>query len=142
MVDKLHHPRTEGPEQKHPGAYQQDMNPDAAAGQNFGLTGPHPEKDNPTTAYDVKEAHHLLHEFTDDLLKQIPILPVGIRLEQDASYLDLRDPQRREFKATSDMRSGEDNLFVPKSEVDYQLWNRLIGVTTPERTGQGGTSNS
>jgi hypothetical protein len=24
---------------------------------------------------------------------------------------------------------------VPKSEVDYQLWNRLIGIDNPERLG-------
>ncbi len=38
-----------------------------------------------------------------------------------------------EFKATSGMEAGR--LIVPKSEVDYQLWNRLRGVTDPARTG-------
>jgi hypothetical protein len=33
------------------------------------------------------------------------------------------------------MEVGPDNWYVPKSEVDYQLWNRLIGVTSPERLG-------
>ena len=125
------------PSEKHPPEAQRDLNPEGAAGINYGRVGPHPEKNNPRTAFDVKEAHRWLDGFTDDLLKQIPILPAGSRLEQDASYLDLADPARREFKATGDMEAGPDHLYVPKSEVDYQLWNRLIGVTNPARTGQG-----
>jgi hypothetical protein len=135
MTDKLHDPKTQGPEHKHPDPYQQDLNPEAAAGQDFGLIGPHPEKEHPRTAYDVKEAHRQLEGFTDDSLKRIPILPAGSRLEQGATYLDLRDPSRREFTAIGAMRAGTDNLYVPKSEVDYQLWNLLRGVTDPARTG-------
>jgi len=123
------------PSDKHPPEYQRDLNPEAAAGINYGLVGPHPEKDNPRTAYEVKEVHRRLAEFTDDQLKQIPILPAGSRLEQDATYLDLADPDRKEFKATSGMRAEPESLLVPKSEVDYQLWNRLRGVTDPARTG-------
>jgi len=121
------------PTEKHPPEYQKDMNPDAAAGINYGLVGSHPEKGAYKTAYDVKEAHRRLSDLTDDLLKQIPIMPTGSRLEQDATYLDLAD--RREFKATSGMEVRADQLLVPKSEVDYQLWNRLRGVTDPARTG-------
>jgi len=29
----------------------------------------------------------------------------------------------------------DDDWIVPKSEVDYQLWNKLVGVTNPARTG-------
>jgi len=123
------------PSDKHPPKYQQDLNPDAAAGINYASVGPHPERDNPRTAYDVKEAHRLLHDFSDDQLRQIPIMPAGSRLEQDATYLDLADPGRKEFKATSGMAVESGGLVVPKSEVDYQLWNRLRGVTDPARTG-------
>src|SRR3954466_3126020 len=128
MTQKVYDPST-----KHPPEYQQDMNPDAAAGINYGKVGPHPEKDRHRMAHDVKEAHRLLEGFTDDLLKQIPILPEGSRLEQDATYMNLAD--RKEFTATSGMEVGAGNLIVPKSEVDYQLWNRLRGVTDPARTG-------
>jgi len=121
------------PTDKHPPEYQNDLNPNAAAGINFGLVGPHPEKDAHRTAYDVKEAHRRLNDFTDDLLKQIPILPAGSRLEQNATYMDLTD--RQEFTATSDMEARPEQFLVPKSEVDYQLWNRLRGVTDPARTG-------
>jgi hypothetical protein len=34
------------------------------------------------------------------------------------------------------MTAGQHHMYVPKSETDYQLWNRLIGVTNPERTGE------
>src|SRR4051812_30034411 len=94
MTSRIYHP-----EDKHPPEYQADLGPDASKGINYGSVGPHPERDNPRTAYDVKEAHRLLSGFTDDLLKQIPVLPPGTRLEQDAVYLDLRDPARAEVHA-------------------------------------------
>ena len=50
--------------------------------------------------------------------------------------LDLADPNRAEFKALGNMEAGPDNCYVPKTEVHYQLWNRLIGVTDPARTGE------
>jgi hypothetical protein len=31
------------------------------------------------------------------------------------------------------MVAGPDNRYVNKSDVDYELWNRLIGVENPER---------
>jgi hypothetical protein len=127
--------RVYDPGDEHPPKYQGDLNPDAAAGINFGSVGPHPERDNPRTAYDVKEAHRLLHELTDDQPKQIPILPEFSRLAQDAAYIDLADPDRKEFTATSGMAVRPGGLIVPKSEVDQQLWNRLRGVTDPARTG-------
>ena len=45
------------------------------------------------------------------------------------------------FAAAPDTPGGDqeataESRYVPKSEVDYQLWNRLIGVDNPERTGE------
>ena len=77
--------------------------------------------------------HRLLEGITDDGRRQIPVLWPGARLEQGATYIDLRDSQRQEFTATGDMSVADDNWHVPKSAVDYQLCNRLIGVTTLER---------
>lgn len=130
MTQKVYDPST-----KHPPESQRDPDPEAAAGINFGTVGPHPEKDTPRTAYDVKETRRRLDGFTDDQLRLIPILPEGCRLEQDARYLDFSEGDRREFTATSDMTVGPGRLIVPKTEVDYQLWNRLRGVTAPARTG-------
>jgi hypothetical protein len=85
------------------------------------------------TAYDIKDVHRLLEGITDDGLKQIPVLAEGTRLEQGATYIDLRDPTRREMTATADLVAGPDNWYVPKAGVDYELWNRLIGISNPER---------
>jgi hypothetical protein len=38
------------------------------------------------------------------------------------------------------MQAGANDRYVPKSEVDYQLWNRLIGIDNPERLGEADDS--
>src|SRR3954453_7339508 len=120
------------PGQQHPEEWRRDLNPNAMAGQNVGLENPHPEQ-TARTAYDVKDAHRMLEGITNDGLKQIPVLWPHTRLEQGGTYIDLRDPQRREFTATGDMEAGADNWYVPKAAVDYELWNRLIGMSNPDR---------
>lgn len=122
-----------------PDEWQQDLNPNSMAGQNVGLEGPHPEKDAPN-AYEIKELHSQLKSLTSDELKQIPVLPSGSRLEQGAKYIDLMAPERKEFTAMGSMEAGPDNCYVPKTEVDYQLWNRLTGVQNPERLGEANES--
>lgn len=82
-------------------------------------------------AYDLKELVNAMPELSSDELKSLPILPVGTRLEQGATYLDLKDPTRQEFKARSDMTVGDNSWMVPKHEVDYELYNRLRGVSHP-----------
>jgi hypothetical protein len=122
------------------GAYE-ELNPEtgrtepgAGGGYNAGLAGPHPEKGNDRTAFDAKDAHGALARFTDDELKQIPILPEGARLEEGATYLDLADPVPTEVTAHGVMEAGKGHLYVAKTEVDYELWNRLRGIDDPERT--------
>jgi hypothetical protein len=122
------------PGDQHPEEWRRDLNPDALAGQNIGRAGPHPAKDA-LTAYEIKQIHRQFHGFTDDELKRIPVLPQGSRLEQGATYVDLQDERLNGITATGDMTAGPHNWYVPKSEVDYQLWNRLIGITDPERVG-------
>jgi len=114
--------------------FQRDLNPSPFAGQNVGVASPHPEQGAPT-AYDVKDAHRRLSSFRDDELQQIPILPRGSRLEQGAVYVDLRDLDRGELTAMGNQEAEAGAWYVPKRAVDYQLWNRLIGVDNPERTG-------
>lgn len=121
--------------QDHPDNFQNDLNREPLAGVNFGMEGPHAEKDAPT-ADNFKDLHERFPQFRNDELQQLPILPLGTRLDQGAKYFDLNHPDDGEIAATSDMVAQEHNLFVPKSEVDYQLWNRLRGVHDPERTGQ------
>lgn len=123
-------------EHKHPAEWERDLNPDRMAGQNIGERAGDREQQLPT-AYDVKEVHRSLHaDFEDDELKQIPVLRTGQRLQQGATYLDLRDESRREFTATGDQEAGERNRYVPKDEVPYSLWNRLTGVENPERIAE------
>jgi hypothetical protein len=121
------------PEHKHPEPYQQDLNPDASKGLNWSLAGQHPEKNEPPTAYSAKEVHRWLSDVSDDELKQIPLMPAGARLEASAHYLNLAE--RCEFKAEGDETVLEDQFIVPKTEVDYQLWNWLRGVEDEGRTG-------
>jgi hypothetical protein len=113
------------PDPGHPPEWRDDLNPDFMAGRNVGLQGPHPDKDA-RTAFDVKPAHRQLTGFTDDELKRVPIVPAGIRLEQGATYVDLRALDEGEFTATGQIVATDNHWFVPKSEVDYDLWNRLV----------------
>jgi len=121
---------------QHPEEWRYDLNPDALTGPDVGPPELQTETSAPT-AYDVKAVHRLLQGFSDDELKQIPILPEESRLEQGATYVDLADPARRAFTATGDVHVRPGAYYVPKHEVDYVLWNRLIGVTNPERLDEG-----
>jgi len=109
-----------------------DLNPNFVAGQNDGLRSPRPEPDAPT-AFDVKELHRKLEGFSDDELKQIPVLVPGTRLEQGSTYVDMRSSEPAEFTATADMVAQRTNWYVPKSDVPYELWNRLSARARGER---------
>jgi hypothetical protein len=130
MTGTIYHP-----ERKHPAEYEQDLNPHAGQGQNRG-EAPQPGKPDQPQARDIKELHNSLEGFTDDELQRIPIVSEGTRLEQGATYIDLRESPPCEFTASASMVAGADNWYVPKSKVDYPLWNRLIGVTNPARLDQ------
>ena len=119
--------------EQHPEEWREDLSPEANAGQNWGGAGD-VDHDAPSAA-DVPALRRVLDGFTKDELKRILVLPPGTRLEQGATYIDLATPDPREFTATGDMEAGSGNWFVPKSAVDYQMWNRLIGVKNPERLG-------
>jgi hypothetical protein len=123
-------PQNEG---QHPGEWEGDLNPQRGAGQNVGEFSSEQEQALPT-AYDVKPAHRAFREqFEDDDLKQIPIVPEGQRLQQGAIYVDLADPERREFRATGDIAADGSRWYVPKDRVPYPIWNRLTGVRNPDR---------
>lgn len=132
MSERVPHPGEQIPEE-----FRRDLNPHALAGENVGEAGPHPEWNAPT-AYDHKGVHRRLSDFTDAELKQIPILPVGSRLEQGATYIDLNAPGEvcPEFTATGNQVAEPSNLYVPKNAIGYVLWNRLRGVADPRRLDQ------
>jgi len=85
------------------------------------------------SADEIKSMHTILADLTDDELKNITILPAGTRLEQGGKYIDLRNLEKGEFVARSNMVAESVNAFVPKKETDYLLWNRLNQVGTPAR---------
>ena len=108
--------------------FQRDLNPEDRAGEHHGI----PSYET-VPAYEIKELHDRLPEYTDDELKAIQVVAPGGRLEQGAVYIDLSDRDRGEFRAMGDMVAGRDHWYVPKRGTDYVLWNRLIGVQNPER---------
>ena len=95
-------------------------------GQNLGAAGDHPEP-QARTAKDIKGVHQRFRDWLDSDLEQVPILPKGTRLEQGATYIDLKEGRPMEFVATGGMEAGINQWCVPKSDVPYQLWNRLLG---------------
>lgn len=121
------------PTNRHPDEWQQDLNSDPLAGQNVGLENSGQEKMAPT-AYDLKAMHRSLADFSDAELKQINVLPQGTRLKQGATYIDLQDPERKEFTAMGHMEATSENGYVSKTETSYELWNRLTGIDDPNRT--------
>lgn len=77
-------------------------------------------------AHDLKAVHGAFHDLPDNLLEQTPILQPGTRLEEGGTYIDLRHPERGEFKGMNNITAGPDDWYVPKSHTDYELWNLLL----------------
>jgi hypothetical protein len=71
----------------HPEPYQHDLDPNAMAGQNLGISEVQPSKHGPT-AYEIKPVHERFKHCSDAELKQLRLLPVGSRLERGATYID------------------------------------------------------
>ena len=119
---------------RHPAEYQDDLNPNAMAGQNLGPRGPHPDQ-SARTMRDMKDLHGRYRDWSDDDLRQVPVLSAGTRLEQGATYIDLNEPSPREFTATGDMQAAASQRVVAKSSVPYEIWNRLLEIENVQRTG-------
>jgi hypothetical protein len=112
-------------EEKHPREWEQDLEPAHMAGQNIGPTNERAAIS--VTAYDMKRMHRVLAGYTDDELKQIPVLAEGTRLQQGATYIDLAEQHPSEFTVNGGVTIGREQLIVPKDRVPYPLWNKLIG---------------
>jgi hypothetical protein len=135
-AERDRHADRPGPANGRDDDFEADLHPGASPGPNAGPGSGSVDVGLPT-ARDVKEVHRALGgDFADDELDGIPVLPAGRRLEQGATYVDLRDPERREFTARAGMEAGGGHWFVPKDQVPYSVWNRLIGVTEPERIAE------
>ena len=75
------------------------------------------------TAHDVAPVHHALAGFSEDELREIPVLETGTRLREDVTYLDL---EQGPFVAHGVMFAAADQLLVPKDLVRDDTWNRLV----------------
>lgn len=124
--------RTPAPGSQHPEEWRGDLNPNAAAGQNNAAETSEVAAAGRTAA-DDKELHGRLPGLTNGELQQLVLVPAGHRLEQGATYFDLAQPARGVFTATGAMLAEEYQRLVPKSSVDYVLWNKITGVTNPNR---------
>ena len=122
--------------QKHPPEWQPDLNPNHLAGQNIGQQSEERVQAE-WTAFHLRKRGMDLGGVNDEELKQVPLVAEGERLQQGATYVDLKDDPRQEFTARGDMTAGTDNAYVPKDRVPYEIWNRLIGEGKPgqERPG-------
>ncbi len=80
---------------------------------NHGMLGPHPERGG-RALYGYKDVQRQLQGLTDDEMKRIPVLPEGSKLEQGATYLDLRDENAQAVRATGGMTAGHDSLIILK----------------------------
>lgn len=80
------------------------------------------------TAHDFKDLHEKLSQFHTDELKRIFIVPNGTALSQGGVYVDLERLERGEFTANHGIVAEEGARYVPKSEVDYTIWDRLLGI--------------
>jgi hypothetical protein len=125
-------PKQTQPKDREPDSFDQDLHANRNAGINHEERGANPERNAPNAEI-ITEIHRIIPELTDDELRRMVVLQPGDRLEQGAVYIDLRTPSRREFTADYPIEAGPNNLFVPKSVTDYEVWNKLRGVDDPER---------
>src|SRR5262245_12582287 len=114
--------------EQHPDKYRADLNPAYGADPKEGVPQ---EPIVRRTAYEINDLHELLHDWHDDDLKRVPVLPEGTRLEQGATYFDVRRPEQGELTVMGGMEAGPENWYIAKSEVDYPLWHRLLAARKP-----------
>jgi hypothetical protein len=93
----------------------------------------HGHADESIPAVDDKVLHEQLPNLSNDLLARLTIVERGARLEQGGTYLDLNDRARGPFTALGGQEAGPRNRYVAKKDVDYEVWDRLVGDDrTPE----------
>jgi len=112
--------------------FDRDLRPHERQGENSGSNSEH-HPDRLMRAYDDKALVDSMKEFNSDELKGILIVPTGGKLEQGAHYVDLNDPDRMEILASGEnpvtphLEAQENQKLVPKSQVDYEIWDKLTG---------------
>ena len=88
--------------------------------------GGHNDDEN-YSALDDKELHNQFPDLTNTELRTLSVVEPGTRLEQGGTYADLNDLGRGPFKAMGGEFATEENRYIAKRDVDYELWNRIVG---------------
>lgn len=96
----------------------------------------HTHADESVSAADDKALKGQLQGLTAEELGRLPILEAGVRLEQGGTYLDLGDRARGPFRAIGVRETESGSHIVAKKDVDYELWNRLVGSGRALEMGQ------
>lgn len=113
--------------------YRGDLNPNFRAGQQY--DGDHYDT---IPAAEVKAIHDRYPDWDDELLESIPVMVVGSRLEEGATYFDLAKPEAGEWTGMNNITVADGEWIVPKSDVEYDVWSLITGVTDPQRLGRFG----
>ncbi len=133
MVAKNSHMDRPAPqtELKHPPEWSADLNPDFMKGQNVGTLA---EETEPVRyASELKELRQRWQGFDLSELREIPVLLQGARLKQGATYALIGNSDLHVLRAQGGAVVQEGYYAVPKAEVPYQFWNRLINAPVRER---------
>jgi hypothetical protein len=74
---------------------------------------------------EIKQVYSLLPDWHKDELRRLFFAAPGTRLKQGDVYVDIRTPERGELTAHGEEEVHEE-LLVPKTAVDYEIWNKLL----------------
>jgi hypothetical protein len=77
------------------------------------------------TALEFQREHRVLHDLSPDLLREMPLLDQGTRLERRREYLDLHDPARADFRAEGFETVKPGQRIVARSDVSDVAWAEL-----------------
>ena len=91
------------------------------------VAGPGGHIDESMPAEADKALHGTLAMLSGEELNRLAVLAEGAALDQGAVYLDLNDMGRGPYKALGGTEVGRGDRIVAKRDVDFELWNRLVG---------------
>lgn len=102
-------------------SFAEQMAPDTSTAELRG----HADESTPADA--DKRLHETLDMLSGEELNRLAVLEEGAALDQGAVYLNLNDMGRGPYKALGGTQVGRGERIVAKRDVDYELWNRLVG---------------
>ena len=87
----------------------------------------HAAPPEPRTATHHEPVAGAAGDLTREERARLTILAEGTPLDGGSTYLDLDDRDRAPFTAEDGQVADAGRRLVSKRDVDYELWNRLIG---------------